>query len=159
MSGKKPTLGLIETITLDLPDGKSIKLKAKIDTGAHYTALDLSLAKKLGYEKSIKQFNKTFPKFKITKKNFKSIKNKINRLYKKEFIEKIPGLVDIKLIPATNGFSIRPYFKVQFKLKNKTIKTKVSLVDRSHMKFPFLVGKADIKGFLIDPAKNIYYTL
>lgn len=155
----KDILGLTEEIKLYLPNKKFIRLQAKIDTGAHFSALDKSLARKLGYASSLKTFKKVCPKFKITKKNFARIKKQINSRYKKELIKKCPGLVDVKLIPATNGFSIRPYFKIIFSLKGKKIKTKASLVDRSHMKFLFLVGKADMKGFVINPEKNPYNTL
>ncbi|MFA6027395.1 MAG: RimK/LysX family protein [Patescibacteria group bacterium] len=155
----KNILGLIEEVKLYLPNKKFIRLQAKIDTGAHYSAIDKSLAKKLGYSGSLIAFKKNCPKFKINKNNFTRIKKEIKNKYKKDLIKKCPGLVDVKLIPATNGFSIRPYFRIKFSLKGKKIKTKASLVDRAHLKYLFLVGKEDMKGFIINPEKNVYYNL
>ena len=159
MSQAKPVLGLIEDVKLILPTGKTIKLEGKIDTGAHFTALDLSLAKKLNLQKSLNLFNKFCPKFKITNQNFQTVRKQLKNKYTPLLKNKIPSLIDIRLIPATNGFSVRPYFKVEFILKNKKIKTKASLVDRAHMKYPVLIGKKDMKGFLIDPTKNTYNTI
>lgn len=155
----KPILGLTEEIKLYLTNSKFIRLQAKIDTGAHFSAIDKKFAKKLGYKSSLIAFKKNCPKFKITKNNFEKIKKIIKNKYRRELIKKCPGIVDVKLIPATNGFSIRPYFKIKFSLKNKKITTKASIVDRSHMKYLFLVGKADMNGFLINPEKNNYNTL
>jgi hypothetical protein len=155
----KPILGLTEEIKLYLANKKFIRLQAKIDTGAHFSAVDKKYAIKLGYEKSLKKFNQLCPKFKINKDNYEKIKKILKNRYKHKLIKECPGLVDVKLIPATNGFSIRPFFKIKFALKNKKIITKASLIDRAHMKFLFLVGKHDMKGFLIDPTKNNYYTL
>lgn len=159
MITNKKILGLTEEIKLYLPNKKFVRLQAKIDTGAHFTSLDESLAKKLNLIDSLKIFKKNCPKYKIDKNNFIKIKKIINIKYKKALIKQCPGLVDIKLIPATNGFSIRPFFAVKISLKGKKIITKASLVDRAHMKFLALVGKADMKGFLIDPMKNPYNTI
>lgn len=159
MSSHRPILGLIEEVKLYLPNKRFIRLKAKIDTGAHYSAVDKKFAFKLGLEPSLKIFKKYCPKYKITTANFEKVKNLLKNKYKKQLIKKCPGLVDVKLIPATNGFSIRPYFRVKFALNNKKIKTKASIVDRAHLKYLFLVGKADLKGFLIDPEKNNYNTI
>ena len=159
MPQTKIILGLIEEIKLYLPNNKFIRLKAKVDTGAHFSAVDKKFAEKLGYGNALKIFKKYCPKFKITPANFESIKKQIKNKYKKILIKKCPGLVDVKLIPATNGFSIRPYFKIKFAIKNNKIITKASIVERSHLKYLFLIGKADMKGFLIDPTKNNYNTL
>jgi len=155
----KNILGLTEEIKLYLANGKFIRLQAKIDTGAHFSAVDKKYAIKLGYEQSLKTFHQLCPKFRITKDNYEKVKNSLKNKYRKKLINACPGLVDVKLIPATNGFSIRPFFKIKFALKNKRIITKASIIDRAHMKFLFLVGKHDMKGFLIDPTKNNYYTL
>jgi len=155
----KIILGLTEEIKLYLANDKFIRLQAKIDTGAHYSAIDKKFAEKLGYGDSLISFKKYCQKLKITKKNFEKIKKLIKNKYRKQLIKKCPGIVDVKLIPATNGFSIRPYFKIKFSIKNKKIITKASVVDRSHMKYLFLVGKADMAGFLINPEKNNYNTL
>src|SRR5690625_2183469 len=50
----------------------------------------------------------------------------------------------------------RPVILLDAQLGNKTRRIEVNLVDRSHFKFPFLVGATALKKFnaLIDPAKS-----
>ena len=62
-----------------------------------------------------------------------------------------------KIIPATNGFSIRPLVKTSFILKGKEITTEVLFADRKHMRYLGLVGKKDLPKFLISPAKTNNY--
>ena len=62
----------------------------------------------------------------------------------------------MRIIPATNGITIRPYVKLHFHLHNKHIHTIASIVDRRILIYPVLVGKADLVGFLIDPSQHDY---
>jgi len=152
---KKPLLGLVETVKIESP-GKPLFLEAKIDTGANRSAIDISVAEKLGYKKTWLEFKKQVPKIKITKKNFKKKGKLIRQKYKKELLKNIPGLVDVKIIPATNGFTLRPYIKFTYSLKGKKVVSIASITERKHMKYLMLIGIDDMKGFYIDPAKNIY---
>jgi len=52
------------------------------------------------------------------------------------------------------GVQMRPVVDVQLKIKNHLIKTNMSLADRAHMNFPILIGRRDLKGFLVDPFKS-----
>ena len=156
---KKRTLGLVETAKLKLPHKKTLSVKGKIDTGAYRTAIDVSLAKKMGFEKTWRCFNKYCPKLKITRRNYKTIQKMIKTKYKDKLLEKCPGLENVKVVPATNGFSIRPYIKIQYYLKNKKITSVASITRRQHMQFLMLIGKEDLKGFIIIPEKNDYGTL
>lgn len=47
MSDEKPILKLVEIITIEGPDGETIELEARIDTGAQNSSVDLRTAQQL----------------------------------------------------------------------------------------------------------------
>jgi alpha-L-glutamate ligase-like protein len=90
---------------------RTIEVKAKLDTGAYRSSIDMRLAEELGIER-----------------------NK-----KKVFIQ------------SASGRAYRPTANLSFQLAGKKINTIVTVVDRSHMKFPMIIGRIDLNGFLIKP--------
>jgi len=54
-------------------------------------------------------------------------------------------------IKSASGRAYRPTAHVSFQLAGKKITSQVTVVDRSHMKYPMIVGRIDLKGFLIRP--------
>lgn len=152
----KPILGLEEEVKIYLPNGNFIRRKAKIDTGARTTAIDKSVAKKIGKYSVYEEFHKRLPELVISHDNYQKMKKRVREYIAPKLKKAIPGLYDVRIIPATNGITIRPYIIFEYSLKNKRIRTIASIVDRSLLLYPVLVGKVDMKGFLIDPTKNIY---
>lgn len=55
-------------------------------------------------------------------------------------------------IEAANGKQQRPAVKLDFVLANKRIKTIGTVTDRKHMQYPVIIGRKDLKGFIINPA-------
>lgn len=159
MKKKRPVLGLSEEVKIYLPNGKFIRRKAKVDTGARSTAIDISIAKKIGTYHIYEQFNELMPKLRITKKNYIGVKVLINSQIKPRLKRQIPGLRDVQVIQATNGITVRPYIDFEYKLKGKLIKTVASIVDRKVLIYPILIGQVDMGGFLIDPMKNVYKSI
>lgn len=156
MSMRKPIIGLEEEIRVFLPNGKFIRRKAKIDTGARTTAIDISVATKLGLEHVYLSFHRLRPRWKLTTQNFQHCRRRLKRAVTPRLKKKIPGLDDVRIIPATNGITMRPYVKIHFHLRGKHIRTIASIVDRKILLYPILIGKKDLAGFLIDPTKNVY---
>lgn len=159
MKKHKPILGLSEEVKIYLPNGKFVRRKAKIDTGARSTAIDISIAKKVGKFHIYEQFNQLMPKLRVTKENYKEVKVLVNSQIKPRLKRLIPGLLDIQVIQATNGITIRPYVQFEYKLKGKRISTVANIVDRKVLLYPILIGQVDMNGFLIDPTKNVYRTI
>lgn len=153
---KRIILGLEEEVKIFLPNGKFVRRKAKIDTGARTTAIDISIAKRIGLGHVYDQFQTQLPKLKITPDNFKTMRHYVKTVLKPKLKKTIPGLYDIDVLPAANGITVRPYIKFHFHLRNKHIRTIASIVDRKILIYPVLVGKRDMTGFLIDPTKNVY---
>lgn len=156
MKKHRPILGLSEEVKIYLPNGKFIRRKAKVDTGARSTAIDISIAKKTGTYHIYDQFNMLMPKLRVTSKNYKEVKVFVNSQIKPRLKRQIPGLRDVQVIQATNGITIRPYVDFAYKLKGKRISTIASIVDRKVLLYPVLIGQVDMTGFLIDPMKHMY---
>lgn len=54
-------------------------------------------------------------------------------------------------VKSASGENFRPITKVSFILAGKKISTTASLVDRSSLKYPVIIGHRDLKDFLIKP--------
>lgn len=56
-------------------------------------------------------------------------------------------------VRSGSGKQHRKAVKVKFKLKGRTITSVVSYTKRSHLRFPMIIGRRDLKGFYVDPEK------
>jgi alpha-L-glutamate ligase-like protein len=148
-SGKR-VIGSIEEIKIIGKNEKSITTKAKIDTGAYSTSIDKELARLLGFEHVINQFDQIdVSQYDITPKNESSIKKDILIHHEKN----IPDLIDIAVIFASSGSSIRPVVKIKFTMDTKTIVARVNIVDRTSLKYDMIIGKRNLSQFLVDVSK------
>jgi len=81
----------------------------------------------------------------------------LTRLIKKDFLEKhkekIPFLEDVAVIFSSSGSSLRPVVKIEFKLDNEIVSSSANITDRKNLKYPVIVGKKDLRKFLIDVNK------
>ncbi|NQV08813.1 ATP-dependent zinc protease [Candidatus Woesearchaeota archaeon] len=60
-----------------------------------------------------------------------------------------------KKIKSAHGTTLRPIVEVEVELAGEKMKALFSVVDRSHMKYPVLIGQNILtNGFLIDPSKK-----
>lgn len=106
-------LGVIEKITILYGENKKKTVRAKIDTGAFRTSIDVDLVHELSLDKHDRYIH----------------------------------------VRSGSGRQRRHTVKIQFKLKGKTVKTIASYTERSHLRFPIIIGRRDLKGFIVDPAK------
>lgn len=56
------------------------------------------------------------------------------------------------LIKSASGVNTRKAVKAKFTLHGREINSVATIVDRSHLKYSLIVGRKDLKGFLINPA-------
>ena len=63
-------------------------------------------------------------------------------------------IVDVRTVKNVAASQTRPLVDIEFVLAGKKIKTKASVADRNHMEFPMIIGRLDIKEFLVDPTKK-----
>jgi len=52
------------------------------------------------------------------------------------------------------GRQERPIIELTMSLRDKPIKTRAYLADRSHLTYPMIIGRRDLKGFLVDPTQK-----
>lgn len=62
-------------------------------------------------------------------------------------------IIEQRSVRATLGSDNRQIVDLSFVLHDRLIRTKAFLADRSHMKYGAIIGRRDLKGFLVDPAK------
>ncbi len=148
-SGKK-VIGSVEKVRLIGKNDLEEEVKAKIDTGAYTTSIDIELAKKIGYEHLVDEWQKIdFSKYEISRNNADNVAEKIFS----EVRDNIPDLVDVSAVFASSGSSFRPLIKIPFVIDNKRIVAKVNIVDREGMQYPMIVGKRNLYKFLVDVSK------
>lgn len=71
---------------------------------------------------------------------------------------KIDQVIDYKKVRGALGIEERPIINLSFVLDKRLVNTEAFIADRSEMKYDIIVGRKDLKRFLVDPAKNIFMT-
>lgn len=56
------------------------------------------------------------------------------------------------LVKAASGQQFRPVVRIKFTLGGKMVSTNATIAERSHLRYPLIVGRRNLKGFLINPA-------
>lgn len=90
---------------------QSVKVLAKLDSGAFRSSIDEKLAKKL----------------------------------------LLPSTGKRVFVQSASGRRFRPTVTVTFELAGKKITTEASVIDRTHLRYPMIVGRRDLGGILIKP--------
>ncbi|MCK4525356.1 MAG: DUF1704 domain-containing protein, partial [Candidatus Andersenbacteria bacterium] len=147
----KPEIAKGSTQSME-PTNK-IELKAKIDTGADRSSIDEELARKLGYEKVIDEFNEIIKDLEIDSSATKEILDeKI-----KDKLEKWGDDFDTAVIRSSHGVTYRLLIKMNIELSGIKLISKMSVTDRSDLEFPVIIGRKSLGRFLVDPSKSYSY--
>jgi alpha-L-glutamate ligase-like protein len=144
ISGKK-VIGTVEKVKLIGKDGKEIEVEAKIDTGADWSSIDNELAKKIGFTETIEEFEKL-------KMPYEKLKN-LDKEKRWEIYKNIPDIASTIPVKSSNGYTYRPMINVEFIMDSIIVSTKITVIDRSHMQYSMIIGKVNLKKFLIDISK------
>lgn len=144
ISGQR-VIGSIEKVKLIGRGNKEVEVEAKIDTGAGWSSIDLELAKRLGFEKTVAQYEKIDIKY-----------EDIKDLDKKErwnIFKNIPHIESTVLVHSASGTTYRPMVKIKIIMDKREIYSKVTIIDRAQLKYPIIIGKRNLGRFLIDVNK------
>jgi len=144
ISGKK-VIGTVEKVKLIGKDGKEVEVEAKIDTGAGFSSIDAELARQLGFTETIYEYEKL-------NINYEEIKN-LSKEQRENLFKHIPNLADTAIIHSSHGTTYRPMVKINILMDGIDISAKVSIIDRSNLNFPIIIGKKNLTKFLIDASK------
>lgn len=154
IAGKK-LISVIQPIKLYSKSGKkSIVIKAKIDTGAYHSSIDTKLAKELGYGDAIRAFEAmNVPESMTSKAEAREWMEKLHD----ELVEKHEDIVNTHHISSSNGQSYRIAVGMKGRIGETMMNMEVNIKDRSQLKFPMLIGRRDLKDFLVDPTKQMLH--
>lgn len=143
----REVIGLEEEIVLTNKDGQEIKVPCKIDTGADSSSIDKELAKEIGYE-DVVNYAESIAGAEVAEKEAEE-----RRAFKK-LLYGHQDVVKVTRIKTASGFDYRVKIEIPAKLKEKGFTMRASIADRSQLKFPVLIGKRDLRNFLIDTTKG-----
>lgn len=69
---------------------------------------------------------------------------------------KLGPVIDSRLIKSAHGTKLRPVVEVEVLVSGREIKARFTVADRSHMRYPVLIGQNILKqDFLIDPNRRV----
>lgn len=145
LSGRK-IISTVEKVKLIGKDGKEVEIEAKIDTGAGFSSIDTELAKQLGFEKTLEEYEKL-------NIEYEKIKN-LEKTEREKLFLGIPDLASTVIVHSTHGTTYRPMIWIEMILANTQIPIKASIIDRSELKTPMIIGKRNLGKFLIDVSKQ-----
>lgn len=150
ISGKE-VIGLAEEVViLDRTGKKKIKVLAKIDTGADSTSIDQKLAIKLGYKSVLTVMNEYPLEAANAEKDILRVKSKI----RKEIKVREPEIVELNFVRSSHGLTLRPYINLIYFLNTRKKRSLVNITDRQDLKYEMIIGRRDLKNFLVDPNKK-----
>jgi alpha-L-glutamate ligase-like protein len=65
-------------------------------------------------------------------------------------------IIGYKKVRGALGMEERPIINLSFILDKRLVTTEAFMADRTEMKYDIIVGRKDLKRFLVDPAKNVF---
>jgi alpha-L-glutamate ligase-like protein len=144
ISGRR-VIGTVEKIKLIGKEGKEMEVEAKIDTGAGLTSIDVDLARELGFSEVVRMI-------KDENVEFEDIKN-LSKEEREMIFRKNPDVVDTAIIHSSHGTTYRPVIKIKIIIDDVEIEARTTIIDRSDLKYPAIIGKKNLGKFLIDVRK------
>lgn len=144
ISGQR-VIGSVERVKLIGRMEREVEVEAKIDTGAGWSSIDLDLAKQLGFEKTVEAYENL-------NVNYSDIKN-LDKKERWNIFKNIPHIESTVVVHSSHGTTYRPMVKIKMVMDRRVIYSKVTIINRAHLKYPIIIGKRNLGKFLIDVNK------
>ncbi len=148
ISGKK-VIGTVEKVKLIGKDGKEVEVEARIDTGAGISAIDKNLARDLGYGDAVQLWEDFHLDRVLSEEEIKALSE--NKTWKE--LEKHPDVIGVAKTFSSHGATYRIEIRLTLIVDKQEISSKLSIANRDGLAYPLLVGRRDLKRFLIDVNK------
>jgi alpha-L-glutamate ligase-like protein len=148
ISGRK-VIGTIERIKITGKEGKDVEVEARIDTGAGISSIDVNLARELGYEDAVKYWED----FKLDRVLSSEEVNKLSENETWKELMKHPDVCEVAKISSSHGATYRIEIRLELTINNLAFSSKLSVANREGMSYPVLIGRRDLKKFLIDAVR------
>ena len=144
ISGKR-VIGPVEKVKLIGRKGKEVEVEAKIDTGAGWSSIDSEIAKEIGFEKTVEEYDK----LNINYQDIKDLSNK----ERWNIVKNVPHIDSALIVHSSHGTTYRPMVKVNLVMDKRNVPAKVTIIDRAQLKYPIIIGRRNLGKFLIDVNK------
>lgn len=146
----RQVIGLVESVYLKGKEDKSTTVKAKIDTGADDSSVDIELARKLGFGDVIDLFQAQDIPEGMTKEEAQELVKTLQPKLRKEN----KSLKRLSVVSSSHGVSIRPHVRLKVRLDGYNMNIEPNIYNRGHMTYPILIGRKNLSHFLIDTTKK-----
>lgn len=144
----REVIGLSNEVTLIGKKGKEVTVKCKIDTGAESSSVDEDVIKEIGYSDLVDYFDKVVDDRGIADREFAERKPYFKKLLAHE------DVVKVTRIKNASGSDYRVKVRIQAKIGEREFEMIANIAERKHLEYPVLLGKKDLKNFLIDTTKK-----
>lgn len=146
-----PILGVFETVEVKSRTGETHTIRALIDTGLASTTITKDLALKLGFTEAMKALDTIVLPGVVAADRAQqveeSFRHAVSGLH--------PDVVDIVAVRSGGQYIIRPKLPLHFLLGKKAIETQAAVALDNKLSYPMIVGRRDLKGFLINPVRTL----
>jgi alpha-L-glutamate ligase-like protein len=144
LSGKR-IISTVEKVKTIGRNKREIRIEARIDTGASFTSMGLDLARDLGFGETIDKYEEIISNH-ASWDDLKEMQTK----EREKLFKDIPYLADMAIIHSSHGTSYRPLVRIKIVMDKRTIPALVTIIDRGHLKYPMIIGKRNLKRFLVE---------
>lgn len=142
----------VQGIAISRPNGRQeAQVEAKMDTGAWGTSIDFDVARAIGYERLLDELQDRHVFDSMT---YDEAQKFIKQQRGTEFFRSRPDVI-LKVVKQASGVTVRVYVPIRLTINRRLVTTEASIVDRSILRFPVIVGARDLAGFLVNPRTRI----
>lgn len=151
LTNQKSVSGRYISIRLYGINGKIIKTRAKIDTGAFTSSIGKKLLSRLGYTNIVDLL--TSPEFtEIVADSTYKTREEIDDSKIKLIVAKNPQITNIGRIVSSNGIELRPFFNLKIEINDNSIieERLFNIANRKGLRNHVILGRNAIRKLLVD---------
>jgi len=150
--GSREEVARVQEITVSRPNARvEARVEAKMDTGAWGSSISFDVARQIGYERLLEELQ---DRHIFDAMSYEDAQNFVEQQRESEFFRARPEVI-IKLVKQATGVTVRIYVPVRMVINRRIITSVASIVDRSILRFPVIVGARDLAGFVVFPRRRV----
>ncbi len=150
--GSQEEVFRIQEIIVGRPTGRDeTKVEAKMDTGAWGSSISFDVAREIGYERLLDELRERHI---FDPMSYEDAISFVQQQRESEFFMSRPDVV-LKVVKQATGITVRVYVPVRLTINRRLITTMASIVDRSILRFPVIVGARDLAGFVVSTRRRV----
>jgi len=142
---KDKTYHGVEIVHITNPlNDRSISVRAKFDSGAHSSSLDIKVARALGVSEGILKKCDELNSIKIPRTTKLKEQNKIAADIEKGVMNEFEEVTNVKVIRSSTGLTVRIFINLILEINGNSVITSINLRDRSGLRTVMLIGLSDM---------------